>query len=130
MDSNFGLSTSWSDQLFDYVQRDALTDEPDIPCNQNLNDEQLVVLGILMQGNLDIKNRVWGNRAYKKTFVGAEAAAWLTEFGFTSTEDIIAIGSRMLQNRFFDHMSMTENDDNDPFVFRNAHQFYRFNTSV
>lgn len=116
-----GLSTS---SLFEQAG-------PDIPNNRNLSDERLVVLGILMQGNLDIKNRVWRNVAYQKSFVGAEAAAYLQqEMGFQDEEDIINILSRMLENRFFDQLRMDEKDDFDPFVFRNTHQFYRFNTSV
>lgn len=131
MDNNFGLEKSRSDDLWHYVTQDPDREGPVIPKNRNLSDEQLVVLGIFMQGNLDIKNRVWGNVAYQKSFVGAEAAAWLQEkIGFEDEEDIIAVCSRMLENRFFDHLPMSDDDTQNPFVFLNTHQFYRFNTSI
>jgi len=107
-----------------------------IPRSKDLSKEQLVLIGILLQFNIQVRNRIWENAVFQDTFVGCEAAAWLGKLGFETEKEIIHVGSQMLKHGFFTHVDMTNtssrpNDDEeiDPFIFRNTYQFYRFCTA-
>eukprot|EP00494_Astrolonche_serrata_P000859 UN00865 len=62
--------------------------------NSKITDEKLVVLGICLQYNIEIRNRVWSNAAYKDVFIGAEAAVWLSKSGF-DLKEVLNLGTRM-----------------------------------
>lgn len=93
---------------------------------EEITDDELVILGILLQGNIEIQNRVWKNNAYLDTFVAAEAAVLFRSMGLQTDQEIIQMGTRMLENEFFELVDMEGYGDSSENVFSNSYQFYRF----
>ena len=73
-----------------------------------------------MEGKLDIKDRQYTLKSYKKCFVGDEAIKIIKKLNFASNDtEAIAFGNKLIQSDIIEHV-------NRDHMFKNAKLFYRF----
>ena len=70
-------------------------------------------------GGLEIKKRRYNLKVYSRCFVGSEAVSWLQDnFGLSQT-DAIALGQRLIEEKWIHHVT-------DDHQFKDEDLFYRF----
>jgi len=73
-----------------------------------------------LKENLEIKDRKYHLRTYKKCFLGSDAVNWMLKLGITyQVEDAILIGRQLMEENLIYHV--TKDAD-----FENEENFYRF----
>ena len=73
---------------------------------------------------VEIKNRKYHFKTYKKCFVSKEAVIWLKAYLNCDANTAVAVGQRMVDLGFVQHVV----DENKP--FENGFYFYRINVSI
>jgi len=69
---------------------------------------------------VEIEDRTWRLRKYKKTFVGKTAVRWMLQEGIANTtEEAIQIGNRLMTYGYIKHIL-------EKFPFENSNKLYQF----
>ena len=71
------------------------------------------------KNGLDIKNRWYYARLYRKCFIGSQAIEWLMDKRNISPEEALRLGQILLEAQVFHHV-------HDEHNFKNGYLFYRF----
>ena len=70
-------------------------------------------------GRVQIKDRLYHLKIYRCCFVGREAVRWLKGYLNISTEEAVALGQRLIDEKWIHHVL-------DEHSFENKYLFYRF----
>lgn len=83
-------------------------------------DTKLQQVSNAMLGGLEVKDRTWHLKLYKKCFSGKDAVKFLMEHGYANSIDVaVAVGNALLKRGILAHVSGEQS-------FKNDDQFYRF----
>jgi len=99
--------------------------------NKLRDPEQLVILALLLQDAIPIRNRQWGNKTFRNVFKGVDAVNWLVEDGGAkSVEDALEIGEILREEGIIKVVAKEGDGDQANRVekFSNTWNFYRFSS--
>jgi len=89
--------------------------------------EQLVILALMLQDGIHIRNRQWNGKTYMRVFKGVDAVEWLVEEGGAkSVEDAVQIGEILRKHGIIKEVPKADEQVEDKFT--NTWQFFRFST--
>ena len=92
--------------------------EDDRVKRSTINLEQLVAQ-MRNVGGVKIKDRRYNLRVYSRCFVGSEAVSWLMDNLQLSQTEAVALGQRLINEKWIHHVT-------DDHPFKNDDLFYRF----
>jgi len=69
---------------------------------------------------VQVKDRKWRLKTYKKCFVGTEAIDWLvSKLGMVDREDAVSVGQELMRLQFFCHVCDDKQEFRDDYLFYN-----------
>jgi len=99
--------------------QDGQTPQFEEPIIYDEYDFEAIVTAMRGDNGIEIKDRRYGFKIYRKTFLGSEAVEWLMEHERATRVEAIAIGQLMIEQQIVRHVL-------EEHIFKDEPLFYRF----
>ena len=107
-----------------YYPQDKLLNKPDInsPLEElKIKDEydwEVLIEAMRGENGIEIKDRRYGFKVYRKAFLGSEAVNWLIQQEKATRAEAIAIGQLMIEQNLIHHVLDEHNFKDEPLFYR------------